>query len=858
MLSALAGFLPLAPPTFASRLPYWAVRTVTSSQGHPFAVVLHLDGTMALGFRVHGVDLYAAPNTRLNMTAVAIRSALNLLPETAYLQADWTTGISSEELINDFAHRGQNGHDVISAQRQEKLEVLRGSSFVRGGLTLWLGGRRALGRVTPDGESALVRALFSGGRKTKTRSEVTWDDVVLAAQSLEEQLQPVTERLSSAGLRFEALDERQIVEALHQALNPRSGQIPPPSLIDQRELYTDAELEVLKPHTLREALPLSDFVNEFDHYIVDGEYRRALTLHRLPQLTSPDFMSGLQFATRTPFQISVAALSTNREQVTDALRLRQRRMHAMAQGNVRDVQADVALAEYDELLSSMLSADERVFKLAFTVTPRAPSLHELDRATLELRNAFAALGIVLTVPAGAQLQSAFPTLPAAGYTAPRTQEVVSSNVADLLPVTRPSEGDPEAQLLFETRQGTPRAMSLVSKKKINQNVIVLGASGSGKSFTVANIFEQAVLAEGAPVLVVDVQGPEVSNYRILADVLDGQYTALASSEDIAFNPFYAHDALTIPGSTPPRIDEGKVSNLCKLVSIMALPSSTKEELAFSMEIGREAILKAYKATRGKGRPPLIRDVVEQLSLYEPKEPAYGPLAERMRLNLKTWTTTPTRARLLDRASNATTEELLQVFDFHGLEKDPELATVLLLSVAFRIWETLERYPRDLPKTIIFDEVWALLRHPVATDIARELFKTARKWGGSVWAITQDLSDFQKSDAADALLANSQTVILTKHNQGHDDVADLLQLNARERHLFGTLEISPGRYAELLLLDRDIRSASVVRLRPTPFDLWLNTSNPRDVAFRSRVMTERGMSYLDAMDFCAKHHPTGAP
>jgi hypothetical protein len=63
---------------------------------------------------------------------------------------------------------------------------------------------------------------------------------------------------------------------------------------------------------------------------------------------------------------------------------------------------------------------------------------------------------------------------------------------------------------------------------------------------------------------------------------------------------------------------------------------------------------------------------------------------------------------------------------------------------------------------------------------------------------------------------------------------------------------------MLLVERGTSEASILKLKPTPFDLWLNTTDPVDVGFRDRVRRERGRGLLDAIRFCAKHHPAGAP
>jgi hypothetical protein len=51
---------------------------------------------------------------------------------------------------------------------------------------------------------------------------------------------------------------------------------------------------------------------------------------------------------------------------------------------------------------------------------------------------------------------------------------------------------------------------------------------------------------------------------------------------------------------------------------------------------------------------------------------------------------------------------------------------------------------------------------------------------------------------------------------------------------------------------------VLRLFPSPFELWLNTSSSSDVGFRVKVQKLLGISPLEAIRVCADRFPTGAP
>lgn len=851
---------------FAHYLPYWATRTLQTPDGELSVLVL-VDGTFLVAAEVHGIDVYSSSNGAINQAAVGMRTTLNMLPPGAFLQAIWRTGETFSDVIEDYARSSGGAHAVLDEQRRRRAdEMRRDGGLVRGKLVYWLGIKKALGNLRRDDATFFEKAVEAIlGRSTTARGEITADAVQAAANTLGALQRAVFSQLERSGLGLRLLSEEGILQELQDALNPASGTtLPPVRIVDDPAAFSAAELDddtlLYRPLSLREQLPCGDLTWEDDRYLLDepATPHRVLSLQRLPPLTNPALCLGYQFASRQPLRFSLTALATDKERLTEQMIRRRNMMAAQAAGNVRDVAAEVAIGEFEHMLENMITLDQKLFVTSAQVVVSGRDVDQLDRATRDAKQAFSDLGAALTTESGRQMQAALATLPGNGLSAPSTRTLMTNNVADLLPYFEPSLGDEEAQFLYHTRQGGLRRVSMGSDKP-NKNALVFGSSGSGKSFNVGVLFEELGLSAGCPVLIVDVQGPEVSNYRVLAELFGGSYTALSATRDISFNPFFSHEEIvaTGPGGKAV-IDEEKVAYLKKLVCVMALPAERSADTALAYDIARTAVLHAYKATRKKARPPLLRDVVAMLDAYEAAQPEYQALAREMFLNLSTWVKDPLRARLIDAPRNFEGTAPFQVFDFYGLERDRELATVLLLSVSFHIWATIQRYPRELTKYIVFDECWKLLTHPVAADIVAELYRTGRKWGASSWAITQDLTDFTNSPVSAALLANAPTVFLNKHVENHAEVARVCGLNARQEHLFRSLEFKAGSYSELLLVDRAKQESAVCRLKPTAFDLWLNTSKPEDVGFRERLQRERGLSLLEAIRACADEFPNGAP
>ena len=872
---------------FSRYLPWFASRTVPIGAAPgctPTAFVFNTDGTVFMGFAVDGIDVYAADNARVNQLHAALQQALNVLPDRGFAQWEWVTGDNFDEVIDGHAARGSaQAPALLKELRRRRVEFLRnGPSLRRGRLSLYLGIKRALPELGLDlgaGLFDLLKGLLPKRRDSAAsvaRAEALRTLTEIAATGTR-----MRELLAGVSMTMTPLSEVSLLGRIHKALNPRTSRRVGVQIVEeqtQEHSAADQRHAVYRPLTVREQLPLSDLVWEIDSFQLDQPkvLHRALSLQRWPAAIGPDFLFPVQLSTHVPLRLVSTMEATNRLATEEALLRKRNVAQAMSGGgHVRDHRAQIALAENEALLDKLVTHDQRLFLSSIYAVIAADTPDELNKNTSDLINAAGSVGGVFTIEENRQHLGFLNTLPGYGATAPERRSFLrtTENVACVVPFFQPSTGDASRQVLYHTRHGGLRGIGYTTKTatRPNTNTLVLGGSGSGKSFNVATIFEQACLAEGGPVLVVDVQGPQVSNYRVLCDLFDGTYTALASGDaDIAFNPFLPMLALCErddaghivrgPEGTP-RFDQDKLRYLAQLVCVMAVPNiATHPQEELCVQIARRCILRAYlQRLREKSQePPLLVEVVAQLQCYEPEEPEYQPIAREMYLQLDTWVKNPLRARLLNRQSRCGSTSRLQVFDFFGLDKDEKLASVLLLSVAFNIWSTIYSYPKEVTKFILFDECWKLLTHPVAAKIVAELYRTGRKWGASTWAITQNLNDFLQSPIRSDLISNAATIILNQHATDHDRVIDTLELSARHAALFKSLTFKAGEYSELLYVEQAAREAAVLRLFPSPFELWLNTSSATDVGFRLKLQKAHGLTALEAIRICAEHFPSGAP
>jgi type IV secretory pathway VirB4 component len=120
------------------------------------------------------------------------------------------------------------------------------------------------------------------------------------------------------------------------------------------------------------------------------------------------------------------------------------------------------------------------------------------------------------------------------------------------------------------------------------------------------------------------------------------------------------------------------------------------------------------------------------------------------------------AKYFNNQTNVDTNNRLISYDIRDLNGN--LKTQSMLLILDYIWNRLSKN-RDLGRAtyIYFDEAHLLFSDEYALDYLRMLWKRARKYGGVLTGITQNVEDLLKDDKSRSMLANSEFLVLLKQN-----------------------------------------------------------------------------------------------
>lgn len=325
----------------------------------------------------------------------------------------------------------------------------------------------------------------------------------------------------------------------------------------------------------------------------------------------------------------------------------------------------------------------------------------------------------------------------------------------------------------------------------NYNGLVLGASGSGKSFSAKREMISAILQTNADVFIIDPDG----EYTPLADAFDGQVVKIAPGSSDYINPF----DLDVDNSFDQDLNPMamKMDFVCGMIETMIggfvkLNPSQRSIIdrcvrqiytPYIEHLGELPPKNGKPITIDKASCPTMQNLFDAL-LSQPQ-----PEAQNLALAMETYA-----VGMFDTFSHKTTVDLSKrvvVYDIKDIGTNlRELALKVCLN---DIWNKMMENRRYNKWTFFYiDEFHLLLSNASTSEFLKSIWKRARKWQGVPTGITQNVEDLLASADARAIINNSSFIYML--NQSAMDrlaLQDLLKLSDNDLEFITNVERGRG-------------------------------------------------------------------
>jgi type IV secretory system conjugative DNA transfer VirD4/TraG family protein/uncharacterized protein DUF87 len=544
----------------------------------------------------------------------------------------------------------------------------------------------------------------------------------------------------------------------------------------------------------------------------------------------------------------------------DRLKRRRNRLaaglnHDAAHGRVLDPAEEAADDGAADLATAIARSQARVYTTAIYLAVRAPDADTLADEVDAVRKLAASMLLDARPVSYRQLDGWRACLPVGldrlgAHRVMDTDPLAASFpfASDELPGPDPVSSQAPAGVFYGF---APESNGLVFYDEFsaeNFNTVVLGPSGSGKSYltkaTLLRSLYRRIHGHHVQAVVVD---PE-DEYTPLANTVGGVVVRVGAP-GVRINPLdvpihhradggrHAHrDALTL-----------RSLFLFTFISVLLgveLDPTTRAVLddACATTYARAGIDPDQPGTWERPAP-ILADLAAALADHP--DPAAAGLATQLRPYV-----TGAWSRLFNGPTTIPATSLgagARLVSWSLRELPDELRVPGTLLVLDHIGRQIDDPADRRPRVVVIDEAWLLMSQPVAAAWLKWLFKGDRKKWVAARFVSQDVDDVLASDLGRAVLNNSATTLLMRQEpQTIDEITRLYGLTAGEQSF-----LLRAQQGEALLITPARRVA--VKIAASPVEDELITTNP---AQRAALGGEDTTSYFELPP---NHHtPTPTP
>ena len=450
-------------------------------------------------------------------------------------------------------------------------------------------------------------------------------------------------------------------------------------------------------------------------------------------------------------------------------------MEREEKGLIRDPALETAYQDLEDLRSRLQTAQEKMFKFGLYITVYADSAKELETVETTLRSILEARLIYIKPALYQQKEGLISSFPYGSDLLQIHNTLNTTPLSSIFPFVSFDLSSNEG-ILYGINKHNNSLVLFDRFSMENANMVIFAKSGSGKSYAVKLEILRSLMM-GAECIILD---PE-NEYKTLAEAVDGSFFKISLSSESHINPFDLPEPRE--DETPEDVLRSNIINLVGLMRIMLGGLSPEEDAIMDRALSETYAAKDITATSDPKawgvNVPIMSDLESVLDTMDGAE----SLVERLRKFTK-----GTFASFFNQKSNISMNKSLVVFGIRDMED--ELRPMAMFIIMRYIWNTTRA---ELKKRIlVIDEAWWMMKTEDGASFLFGICKRARKYWLGVTTITQDVSDFMRSDYGKPIITNSSIQLLLKQSPATIDlIQQTFTLTDQEKFLLLETPVGEG-------------------------------------------------------------------
>ena len=509
------------------------------------------------------------------------------------------------------------------------------------------------------------------------------------------------------------------------------------------------------------------------HAEIDDGFAKAMAIAQYPQQLSDNFVATLlQQVPYIVLSIDITPVETEdamreieaSQMKIDSEKYRANRrnvenLDSMATISPRNQQQEKYTAE---IRNAICEGDQQVFMVLLSVAFFADTPDELRQETDALQSAAANFNCRFTEMRFQQENCFNTAMPYGLRRVESSHMMLTRSVTALVPFVAQEIQDPYG-IFYGKNAITGNLIVGERRKRVNGNAMVIATSGSGKSMNVKmEIIMEFLRWPNARFILVD---PE-NEYAPLVKALGGEVIKLSVDSKTHFNPLdFQYDEQE---AVPP--DVAKVDFILTLLDkIIGENGHLQPEDRSLIGQSLKRIYAPLVASGYTAECPTLKD------LYADLDHCKNTRARQPALMLDIFANGS--LQVFEHKTNVDMNNRLICFNIQslGTQLRSIAMTSLLEFINMRVMANC--YMDSSAATwVYFDEIHVLLKDSMSADFLNSTWKRFRKYNAYATGITQDIQDYLANPIANALLSNSEFVIMLRQSKSLEALERLYGLS----------------------------------------------------------------------------------
>jgi type IV secretory pathway VirB4 component len=400
-----------------------------------------------------------------------------------------------------------------------------------------------------------------------------------------------------------------------------------------------------------------------------------------------------------------------------------------------------------------------------------------------------------------------------------------------------------------------------SEKTDNWNAQIIGASGSGKSFTMNNILLQFSVYN-PQFAILDYGGEGAGSYRNFVNIQNGTYIEISLEKgNFSINPFDGAFYCEVSEDNVDGFYKRKLTALLSTLELMITSKFDNVDSASILNPHNYTILgnkiREYYKENGNNGYDLQGNIEDKskINYLNLDDFANKKLKDDDFLGKMFFALAPfigkghnsgVYAPLFRETKELKSKDVV-CFDMAGLGGAADLKKVLIPVILETIATNILGGDFKRRKMIVMDEAWRDLQGGNMADFMEDMYRTIRKLNGNVTILTQRFRDVANSKIGGALLSNTSYYYFVGPKHDYDEISRLCRVDSSK---CGNREMNEY-YIDVMVKSAAKRDfflfcpffAGLLHFVPTKEFIMLSSTHPKHKIILQEHMKKLGVDFV---------------